>query len=72
MRIYELLGIAGVDEDPATGSNSIIRASQLTAKAFEAAIRHFQTVLGIRPGDVPSAIMIDRCRDYLIAPPASD
>lgn len=73
MRIYELLGIAGADEDPSGWVEHYHQGlAAYRGSEFETAIRCFETVLDIRSHDGPSARMIEHCREYLVTPPDRD
>ena len=36
---------------------------------FEGALALFRQALDIDPGDGPSALYVDRCEEYVVAPP---
>jgi len=73
MKIYELLGVAGTDDDPSRWVQ--IYHQGLTAyreSQFKVAIGYFETVIDLRSQDNPSAAMIRRCQEYLAVPPADN
>lgn len=73
MRIYELLGIVGADEDPSGWIEHYHQGlAAYRQSKFEMAIGFFETVLRVRPHDGPSTRMIEHCREYLITPPDKD
>ncbi len=74
VRIYELMA-------EASGAGEITRAvAGLAAEAMEhylsrrwsEAIACYDRILEIQPGDQPSRVMKDRCRDMLASPPPDD
>ncbi len=70
VHVYELLAkknqtsgtIAGAVEEYARGLQVYQEAD------FQAAVQHFEKALSIHPGDGPSEVMLERCRQYLIDP----
>lgn len=73
MRIHELLGTADMDEDPSLWTELYHQGLSAYRKgSFEAAIGHFESVLGLRSDDSPSTIMVARCKEYLVSPPGKD
>ena len=73
MAIYELLGMAGADNDPSSWVRSYeLGLAAYRTRDFNAAIGHFENTLGVRALDRPSTIMIERCRQFLKSPPAAN
>jgi adenylate cyclase len=73
LQIYELIDVVAEGVPPPSWI-SLYEAglAAYRARSFASAIGVFQMVLVAREGDRPSAIMIERCRKYLQAPPAED
>jgi len=73
MAIYELLGIAGEDEDPSHWTRfSEQGLAAYRARDFAAAIACFAKLLDVRPDDRPALAMIERCHQYQESPPGDD
>lgn len=70
LRIHELLGVAGVDEDPSEWVRPYERGlAAYRARQFERALGCFEQALRLRPHDGPSLTMIERCARFSKAPP---
>ncbi|MCX7308209.1 MAG: adenylate/guanylate cyclase domain-containing protein [Afipia sp.] len=73
MPIYELLGIAGSENDPSSWVH--LYEAGLAAyrtRDFSNAIGQFEAAINIRRFDKPSMIMVERCRQFLKSPPAPE
>jgi len=70
LQVYELLGIVqnGMPQ-PSWVSLYETGLEAYRARNFAAAVGFFQMVLVAREGDQPSRVMIERCRQFLEAPP---
>ncbi len=70
LQVYELLGIVqnGMPQ-PSWVSLYETGLEAYRARNFAAAMGFFQMVLVAREGDQPSRVMIERCRQFLEAPP---
>ena len=74
VRVYEILGRTG-EIDPTLTQAADLYAEGLAAyrgRKWDEAISSFEAGLGVRPGDGPCGIFIDRCRDYKVDPPPED
>jgi adenylate cyclase len=71
--IYELLALAG---DGATLPHWVVLYDRGLAayrsRDFSGAASFFQQVLDARTSDQPARMMLERCRHYLVSPPADD
>jgi len=73
LRIHELLGVVGVDQDPSDWARPYERGlAAYRDKEFERALECFEQALRLRPQDGPSIMMIERCRRFSKAPPADE
>lgn len=70
LQIYELLGIAGEDADPANWVELYEAGlTKYRARDFKAAVDCFRHVIDVRGEDRPSHLMIARCERAILAPP---
>jgi adenylate cyclase len=73
MAIYELLGIAGIDNDPSSWVEVYEQGlAAYRARDFNAGIKFFESTLAIKRQDDPSTVMLGRCRQFLASPPAEE
>ncbi|HIJ82580.1 MAG: adenylate/guanylate cyclase [Magnetococcales bacterium] len=72
--IYQLLGkkgqVTGKLADMLVHYNAGLE--RYKARDYKDAISHFEKALGVIPGDGPSKTYLDRCKEYLVNPPAAD
>ena len=74
VKVYELLGLAGEDED------GVAEMASTAAEAFDAyvagefgrAAACFETMLERRPHDRVAALLAERCREFMATPPPAD
>jgi adenylate cyclase len=74
VKVYELLCLAdGAGED---ARDRAARAEDALdaylAREFEAAARRFGAIVRAHPDDLASALLLERCRELLVAPPPAD
>ncbi len=73
LAIYELLGIVEPGAEPprwvALYESGL---AAYRARDFAGAVALFQKLLAVRPSDQPARIMIERCNQFLAAPPGPD
>ena len=73
IRVYELLGAIGFDEDPSDWVRRYERGlAAYRSQEFEHAVDCFEQVLKLRPKDGPSIAMIERCRRFTKSPPEGE
>ena len=72
MAIYELLGMAGEYVAPAWVSAYESGLEAFGERRWQAAIALFQAAEQGRGGDLPATMLIERCSQYVAAPPADD
>jgi adenylate cyclase len=74
VKLYELLCLA-TDEDREARDLAALGEQGLgayLARDFEAAARRFDAMLRLRPHDPAAAMLLDRCREFIAAPPPAD
>lgn len=73
LAIYELLGVVEPGAEPphwvALYESGL---AAYRARDFTGAVALFQKLLAVRPSDQPARIMIERCNQFLAAPPGPD
>jgi len=74
VKVYEPLALASEANEDA---QAVSRFSELAmdaylARRWDEAVRHFESILAVLPGDVAAATLRDRARDYGREPPAAD
>ena len=70
--IYELLGMANEMAPPAWVGAYEAGLDAFAERRWQAAVALFQAADRECGGDLPSAILIERCRQYLAVPPPTD
>jgi adenylate cyclase len=73
LEIFELLGMAGEFADASGWVESYATGlASYRARDFVAAIRHFEKTVSLRGEDAASAMMIERCKQALVAPDGAE
>jgi adenylate cyclase len=72
--VYELLGLKG---EVNGCSGEVVELSTLALAGYRkqdwaGAVRHYERLVQLRPGDLPALQMIARCREYQSSPPGDD
>ncbi|MFH1487981.1 MAG: adenylate/guanylate cyclase domain-containing protein [Pseudomonadota bacterium] len=73
VKIFELIGLRGAWEGDLGWIKTFEEGLNLYAqREWRPAIVTFESVLGEKPGDAPSRIYVQRCAEYLLAPPPEE
>jgi adenylate cyclase len=74
VKVYELLGLAGEDEDgvAALAATAAEAFDAYVAGEFGRAAAGFETMLERQPQDRVAALLAERCREFMATPPPAD
>ena len=74
VRVYELLGLAGVDLGHRSEAIALYEQGLETFRNrdFELAARYFEAALQVDENDGAAALYLERCREFMLNPPPAD
>jgi class 3 adenylate cyclase/CHASE2 domain-containing sensor protein len=72
--VYHLMGLAGDDTGPLADLRRHYHdgLAAYRRRDFDLATSYFRAALELEPADGPSALYLQRCRDYMLNPPPAD